>query len=309
VLVHLDTDIGGDVDDVCALAMLLGWPGVELTGITTSAEAHGRRAGYVRRVLELAERVDVPVAAGVDVASGRFPFAPGYPPDDRYWGGPVSPVPGPAEAAIDLLRRSIDAGATVLAVGPWTNLAELEARHPGSLAAAKLVVMGGCVHPPRAGFPPWGAEQDYNVYMDVAAAATVLERGAPTVVPLSVTVETAVRRAWLPALRRAGPLGELVARQVEAQGRDERNDERWGRPYAGLPDDLLAFLHDPLACAIALGWNEGVRVERLPLAWGVRVGRFREWVEEGGKEVEVVTQVDGAAFGEAWLEAVGRLGS
>jgi hypothetical protein len=26
VLVHLDTDIGGDPDDVCALAMLLGWP-------------------------------------------------------------------------------------------------------------------------------------------------------------------------------------------------------------------------------------------------------------------------------------------
>ena len=32
--VHLDTDIGGDVDDLCALAMLLGWPGVEVTGIT-----------------------------------------------------------------------------------------------------------------------------------------------------------------------------------------------------------------------------------------------------------------------------------
>ncbi len=26
-LVHLDTDLGGDPDDVAALALLLGWPG------------------------------------------------------------------------------------------------------------------------------------------------------------------------------------------------------------------------------------------------------------------------------------------
>ncbi len=30
--IHLDTDLGGDTDDACALAMLLGWPGVELVG-------------------------------------------------------------------------------------------------------------------------------------------------------------------------------------------------------------------------------------------------------------------------------------
>jgi hypothetical protein len=27
-LVHVDTDIGGDIDDLCALAMLLRWSGV-----------------------------------------------------------------------------------------------------------------------------------------------------------------------------------------------------------------------------------------------------------------------------------------
>ncbi len=40
--IHLDTDLGGDTDDLCALALLLAWPGVEITGITTVAEAHGR---------------------------------------------------------------------------------------------------------------------------------------------------------------------------------------------------------------------------------------------------------------------------
>ncbi len=36
VKVHLDTDLGGDIDDLCALALLLRWPeGVQLTGVTT----------------------------------------------------------------------------------------------------------------------------------------------------------------------------------------------------------------------------------------------------------------------------------
>ncbi|HEY3079637.1 MAG TPA: nucleoside hydrolase [Chloroflexota bacterium] len=305
--VHLDTDIGGDMDDLCALAMLLGWPRVELTGITTSVEEGGRRAGYVRRALELGGRADVPVAAGIDVSSGRFRFVPGYPPDEDYWEGPVDPSPGHVERAIDLLRRSIDQGAVVVAVGPYTNLAELETRHPGSLASARLVLMGGRVFPPREGFPPWGADQDYNVQLDVAAAETVLARSTPTLVPLSVTVETALRRADLPELGRAGALGRLLARQAEACARDDRNEERWGRPYPGLPDDTINFLHDPLACAIALGWRQGVRIESLPLAWGTRQGWLHEWVEPGGRLTDVVVAVDGPAFGRRWLRALRRL--
>ena len=54
VELHVDTDIGGDIDDLCALALVLRWPGAELVGVTTVAEHAGRRAGYVRRVLELA---------------------------------------------------------------------------------------------------------------------------------------------------------------------------------------------------------------------------------------------------------------
>jgi purine nucleosidase len=307
VRLHLDTDIGGDMDDLCALAMLLGWPDAEIVAITTSAEAGGRRAGYVRRALELAGRPDVPVAAGVDVASGRFRLAPGYPPDQVYWGSPVEPSPGPAERAIELLRRSVEQGAVVVAVGPFTNLAELEARHPGSLAAARLVVMGGLVFPPREGFPPMGVAEDYNVQADVAAAEEVLARGRPTVVPLTVTVETALRRADLPALRRAGRLGTLLARQAEACAREYENEERWGRTCAGLPDDTINFLHDPLACAIALGWRQGVRVESLPLAWGRRDGLLHQWVEPGGRPTDLVVAIDGPAFGAAWLGAVGDL--
>ena len=53
--IHLDTDIGGDTDDLCALAMLLGWADVELVGVTTCSDSGGSRAG-----LEPATRYDSP---------------------------------------------------------------------------------------------------------------------------------------------------------------------------------------------------------------------------------------------------------
>ena len=50
---HLDIDLGGDIDDLCALAMLLRWPGVTLTGITVVGDTNGVRTGYTRYALEL----------------------------------------------------------------------------------------------------------------------------------------------------------------------------------------------------------------------------------------------------------------
>ena len=71
--IHLDTDLGGDIDDLCALAMMLRWSeDIHLTGITTVAEANGKRAGYVRYVLELEGKNDIPVAAGADVSQGFY---------------------------------------------------------------------------------------------------------------------------------------------------------------------------------------------------------------------------------------------
>jgi inosine-uridine nucleoside N-ribohydrolase len=57
--VHLDTDLGGDIDDLCALAMVLNWPAIELVGVTTVPDDGGRRAGYVRYALEIAGRRDM----------------------------------------------------------------------------------------------------------------------------------------------------------------------------------------------------------------------------------------------------------
>ena len=282
--------------------MLLGWPDVELTGITTSAEAQGLRAGFVDYALRLAGRGGIPIAAGAEgsLAGLRVPVT--FPGMDAYWPEPVAPRPAPPGAALDLLADSILAGATIVAIGPYTNLALLEAARPGLLAAAEVVLMGGHVTPVRPGLPRWGATMDYNVQQDTLAARLVFERSKPVLVQLPVTLAVTLRAAHLPRLRAAGPLGGLLAAQAERYGADFEMAEL-GRRHAGLPDDLLNFQHDPLACAVAAGWD-GVRIEELPLVPHLEDGFLRFAVAPDGKPTRIVTAVDAGRFAMDWLDAV-----
>ena len=41
---HLDTDLGGDIDDLCALAMVLNWPDVDICDQGQLAVSNSGRA-------------------------------------------------------------------------------------------------------------------------------------------------------------------------------------------------------------------------------------------------------------------------
>jgi len=303
--IHLDTDLGGDIDDLCALALLLRWKeDIQLTGITTVAELNGRRAGYVRYVLGLVGRGDIPVAAGVDNSQGFYPYPLGLPDEGRYWPEPVNPSPDDSAEALLLLKQSIDQGAMIVGIGPYTNLYLLDLLYPGILMQTELFLMGGYIYPPRPGFPRWGNDMDFNVQIDVKSSKHVIRNSHPTLVPLSVTVETALRRVHLEVLRSSGSLGRLLARQAEAFAEDEKMEARFGETCAGVPQDIINFQHDPLTCAIALGWDEGVEIEELPMIIEVKNGLFTERIHPSGKPVRVVTHIDGVRFNEFWLNCI-----
>jgi hypothetical protein len=78
-----------------------------------------------------------------------------------------------------------------------------------------------------------------------------------------------------------------MARQAEEYQVDRRAGLADDNPR--LPADLLNFHHDPLACAVAVGWD-GVTIEKTATR-------------------RVVTDVDGDAFAERWLEAIEHLHS
>lgn len=303
---HLDTDLGGDIDDLCALAMVLNWPDAELLAVTTVADDQGKRAGYTRYALKLAGREDIPVAAGADVSLDCYRWRPGFPDECRYWPEPVPCAPTSIDQALDLLEHSIQQGAVVAAIGPYTNLALLEARSPGILRKARLYLMGGYVFPPRRGFPAWDDTMDYNVQVGVHSAQQVIHASRPTLVPISVTIETWLRRASLPTLKVSGPLAQLLARQAEAYAQDENVAARYGKTCESLPDDIINFQHDPLTCAIALGWNEGVQIDELCLKSEIEDGWLCQSIDNSGRPIEVVTRVNGAGFSDFWLSTVSR---
>jgi inosine-uridine nucleoside N-ribohydrolase len=304
--IHLDTDIGGDIDDLCALAMVLNWPDAELIGVTTVSDDHGKRAGYAKYALGLAGRQDIPVAAGADVSVHQYRWWPGLPDEATYWPEPIPAAPTSLEDAVSLLERSIEQDAVIAAIGPFTNLALLEKRSPGILRDAKLFLMGGYVFPPRQGYPALGSDMDYNVQADAGSAHYVIERSNPTLITLSVTVETSLRRSHLDALRRAGALGQLLARQAEAFARDEQMEAKYGETCEALPDDIINFLHDPLACAIALGWNDCVWIKQLPLRSEIKDGWLSQTIAGGHKPTKVVTALDGDRFSDFWLRTVAQ---
>src|ERR1051325_3316135 len=62
--VIFDTDIGDDVDDAYALALLVHQPGIEILGVTTAFGETPKRAEVAAKLLHVMGRDDVPVFAG-----------------------------------------------------------------------------------------------------------------------------------------------------------------------------------------------------------------------------------------------------
>jgi purine nucleosidase len=329
VRVHLDTDLGSNPDDAAALVALLGRGEVDLVGVTTNLEVAGRRAGCVRHYLRLAGREDVPVAAGAP-PRGELPerYLPTWG-DARFWPDPVEPAPGAVGAALDLLDASIGAGATVCTIGALTNLARLERRQPGRLRGVRVVTLGGCVDAFADDLPPWGPERDVNLQADRAAAAVVLDAAADlTLVQLPAAIRAQLRERDLDRLRRAGAIGDLLARQVLAH-RARVGIDRLAAAFPGLADDLVGILWDPVAAAVAVEWS-GVDVARRRLRvvtdgdgpgedrgdaddsgagdarglGGLSGGVLLVLEDPAGAPVDVVTRVDGEAFVDWWLTSV-----
>lgn len=301
--IHLDTDLGGDTDDACALAMLLGWPDVDLVGVTTNLDEDGGRAGCVAHILELAGRTNIEVAAGASASMTTLGRYASTWDDGRYWPDPITPLPARPGAAVDLLHRSIQADATVVAIGAYTNLAMLAAARPSALDGVRLVAMGGWLRAPAEGFPWWGPEMDFNVQSDSHAAEVLLASGADlTLVPLWPTMTVQLCRAHLSRLRAAGSLGALLARQAEVHAAENDMNEV-GRSHAGLDDDLLNFQWDPVTCAAAVGWS-GLQTCQTPLTVCREDNLLRFYEKPGGRPTTVLNEVDPDGFTDAWLRSI-----
>jgi inosine-uridine nucleoside N-ribohydrolase len=186
-LVILDTDIGDDIDDAFALALLLRSPDVKLLGVTTAFGDTQLRARLVDRYLSAVGHSDIPVMAGIRTPANNV-FSQAV-----YANHAAARKHGDA---IAFLLREIAAHPgkiTLIAIGPLFNVQAAIQRDPATFRKLKRVVlMGGSIDrgygDASAGgtFPPPSPE--WNIRCDPAGARALLASGVPVVMlPLDST--------------------------------------------------------------------------------------------------------------------------
>ncbi len=178
----VDTDIGTDIDDAFALALVLKSPELELLGVTTvSGDTHARARLAAKLLWEGGARY-VPVAAG----------EPGRPlPSEqtRWANGFRSPQIRSVNAVtfLDTVLRRRAQKTTLVAIGPLTNIAALLTKDPQiTQKIDRIVLMGGSIAHGYGDDP--NPTPEYNIAADPAAAQKVFSSGVPILmVPLDVT--------------------------------------------------------------------------------------------------------------------------
>ena len=182
--VVLDTDIGTDIDDTWALAMLLNSPELQLRAVVTSHGDARYRALLAAKFLESAGREDLPVGEGVSDGllpadrRGQQAWLAGY--ESANYDGPYR-TDG-AQLLVDTVMASPEP-VTVLCIGPASTTAAALAMAPEIAVKAKFVGMHGAVRRGYGGRPD--PVPEYNVFQDVAAFRSVLAAPWPvTLTPL-----------------------------------------------------------------------------------------------------------------------------
>ncbi len=291
--VVLDTDIGSDVDDALALAMLLGSPDVDLLGVTTVYGDVETRARIARRLARLAGHDALPVAAGAETPlSGEDPWWAGF--EGRLYADLGAEAYMEDVPAADFLTETVAARpgeVSVVAIGPLTNIAEaIQAEPEFAQSVRHLYVMGGRFD---------STEPEHNFKSDAEAAARVFESDIPvTVVGLEITTKARIEPDDLARIATAGALG----RQLEAEVRQwwQFVGQQWNNPHDPLA--VLAMVRPDL-----LGTRPAaVRIERE----GDLAGSSRADGATDGP-AHVVTSIDVPAAVSAtvsMIEAAGRRG-
>jgi inosine-uridine nucleoside N-ribohydrolase len=205
----IDTDPG--VDDSMAIQFALSSPELEIIGLTTVFGNVNVELATVNalRLLELAERPEIPVAMGAanplkGKFSGGVPFVHGedgqgntFKPESS-----LSPLNLSAEDFIIEKVLSFPKELTIVALGPLTNIVKAVQKNPNIVPLIKnIVFMGGNAFCPGNATP----SAEANVYGDPHAADILFGLLCPiTMVGLDVTHKTILTDDILKQIAQSG---------------------------------------------------------------------------------------------------------
>ena len=213
--VIIDTDPG--VDDAFALLLAMRSPELKIEGITPVAGNVPLELTLPNalRMVEIAGRTDIPVAAGAKGPLTRRLVTAAYVHGENGLGGAVfpdpktKPVSEPAPEFIRTTVRKHPGEITLITIGPLTNVAMALNMDPDLTGMIpRIVMMGGSL---SGGNITPAAE--FNIYVDPEAARIVFQSGIPiTMVGLDVTRKTGLTDAHVRRLESAqNPVSQAAA--------------------------------------------------------------------------------------------------
>jgi inosine-uridine nucleoside N-ribohydrolase len=299
----IDCDPGHDY--AIAILLALASPEVELRGITTVAgnQTLEKTTRNALKVLELAGRTDIPVAAGAAGPLRRALRTAANVHGESGLEGPDLPEPKAQQVAADaadLLAELIEPGVVLVPTGPLTNVALLLERHPDVAGRLERIVwMGGAI---AEGNVTPAAE--FNAFVDPEAAAAVFGSGIPvTMIGLDVTHMALFTPEHADRLRGTGKAGRVVAELSDFF--QKFHEERYG--FHGSP------IHDALAVAdvidptLVTRLHCNVEIETASQYCDGRTVVDRWLVTDGRRNAHVGIDVDAARFLELLVERISSL--
>jgi inosine-uridine nucleoside N-ribohydrolase len=240
--VVIDCDPGQD--DAIAILLALASPELDVRAITTVAgnQTLDKTTRNALKVVELAGRTDIPVAAGAAGPLRRQLRTAAHVHGASGLDGPNLPEPKgrPVDVpAVDLLADKLQPGVILVALGPLTNVAQLVAYHPDVRDRLEAVVwMGGAIGPGNV-----TPAAEFNAFVDPEAAAAVFGARIPlTMIGLDVTRLALFGRSHGERLRSTSRAGRFVAELSDFFL--PIHEQRYG--LAGAP------IHDAMAVAHVL---------------------------------------------------------
>jgi inosine-uridine nucleoside N-ribohydrolase len=247
VPVILDTDIGDDIDDTWALALLLKSSELDLKLVVTDQGKPAYRSRVVARLLEIAGRTDVAIGLGLPVAEGEGGQAP-WVKDYEISRYPGRVYRDGVQALIDAIMRSPQP-VTLICIGPVPNIEAALEREPRIASRARFVGMQGSI---RSGY---GAkdrpEAEYNVKTNVQACRRALSAAwGITITPLDTCGLVQLTGARYAAVRDCkDPLVQAVLENYKIWlGKDRNRAEEESSTlfdtvavYLAISEDLLVM--------------------------------------------------------------------
>jgi inosine-uridine nucleoside N-ribohydrolase len=244
--VIIDTDPG--VDDALALLMAMRSPELRIEGVTPVAGnvPLDRTLPNALRMVEIAGRKDIPVAAGASAPLMRRLVTAEFDNGNNGLAGAefpeptLRPIAEPAAEFISRIVRKYPGEVTLITVGPMTNVGEALRLDPGLAKLVRNVTfMGGSL---SGGNITPAAE--FNIWVDPEAARIVFQSGIPlTMVGLDVTRETLLTDKHLHELE--GHSNAVAQAAAKIARHILENNRRQGFAVG-------QHMHDPLAVAAVI---------------------------------------------------------